>query len=617
MSSHPIYGDHRGNLQRWENDLRSKNKRMEDGTMFPQHWFSLPGLYAMMQIGEKMEVVARLDDQAKDGFKEILDHEVTSFLTKLSKQPYIMAQELTTEATMMAALPRPLTNAIWPNEKRKRRRRILSLETKMPDEGRDSAYSFVEKVNQKLLSARRKIAKSLAKVKLEKPKKWRWQKNDPILIPKVPSPLKVDPEEPMPEHEQKIKGVDPCLEPHSPASVAACIKFAGGPNLDDPGVQQAYERAYRSALNAERMESGETPLLESEPLKPTKNSQPNGFLLKKLENSLEQIRNSRSSINETTKDLSVGVLKRLKTELIRLESNKTEIGTFSLLEIGEKEQTLSGKKAGCDKAKTRGNCEIARNMYESNQKNGIYTAPCVWCVRIEGGAEEGICIEDVHSQTLEGYQCTAFETGELGQQDDSRINTAGPYVKEPHASPSHEIKKIGKSSLAGEVIKDVIADETMMVAMDRMAEETAKGLKIAIESSVFRETNLFMTEELTNGLTESLSSSLSATVSRSMLRKNTREITSKVVSIVTHILTATLGQALTRRPQDDYYCHYCRTEKVYCTLCFQSTTGDYQKDYYSNYFAEYYSKYYSYYYGEVLSEGFAGESINQRPTPKM
>ena len=136
----------------------------------------------------------------------------------------------------------------------------------------------------------------------------------------------------------------------------------------------------------------------------------------------------------------------------------------------------------------------------------------------------------------------------------------------------------------------------------------------AIESSVFRESNIMMTEELTNGLTEDLSSSLSATMSRSLLRKNTREITAKVVPIVTHILTATLGQALTRRPKDDYYCHYCRTQKIYCNLCFQSTKGDYEKDYYSSYFAEYYSKYYTYYYGEVLAEGFAGESVNPKPT---
>ncbi len=614
ISSHPVYGDRDGNLQRWEKDFREKNTRMEDNTMFPQHWFSFPGLYSMMQVGERMELVARLDDQAKDGFKEILDHEVTSFLTKLSKQPYIKSQELITEAVEMVTIPVSTINKVT-LKGRKRRRRLLAAETPKSARGQEILYSFVEKVSEKLRSARSKFLKNLEKVKLEKPKKWRWQKNDPIFLPKV-TPLKIDPETPMPEPEKKVKQPDPCLEPHTPESVAACIKFAQGPDTNDPGVEKAYETAYRSALNAERLERGENPLPEAESPKPLPKSSGKSPLIEKLEKSLEQIRNARQSIGEGTADMSVGVLKRLKAELVRLDPDSAgeEIknSPLSLLEIGE--GGMKGKGASCDKALTRGNCEIARNKYESNSKTGIYNAACVWCVRIEGGAEEGLCIDDVHSQSLKGYECSAFETGEMVQQDDSRIDTAGPYKKEPHASPAHEVKKMGQGRLSGEVLQTTIVDEAMMVAMDRMVEETSKGLKAAIESSVFRESNIMMTEELTNGLTEDLSSSLSATMSRSLLRKNTREITAKVVPIVTHILTATLGQALTRRPKDDYYCHYCRTQKIYCNLCFQSTKGDYEKDYYSSYFAEYYSKYYTYYYGEVLAEGFAGESVNPKPT---
>ena len=59
----------------------------------------------------------------------------------------------------------------------------------------------------------------------------------------------------------------------------------------------------------------------------------------------------------------------------------------------------------------------------------------------------------------------------------------------------------------------------------------------------------------------------------------------------------------------NFYCWYCKKEKIYCHYCYAGTAAATATDYYGSYYAEYYSRYYAYYYSSVLGDGFVDDVL--------
>jgi hypothetical protein len=92
-------------------------------------------------------------------------------------------------------------------------------------------------------------------------------------------------------------------------------------------------------------------------------------------------------------------------------------------------------------------------------------------------------------------------------------------------------------------------------------------------------------------------------------RVATNGISANLIPSLTHSVTATISQSLTRSPRTDFYCWYCKHEKVYCSYCHAGMTAASATDYYGSYYAEYYSRYYAYWYGSVLGDGFVDDVL--------
>ena len=261
-------------------------------------------------------------------------------------------------------------------------------------------------------------------------------------------------------------------------------------------------------------------------------------------------------------------------------------------------------------------CEKQREQFEVAGAHGPESGKCVWCTRREGGAEEGRCVEEAHGADIEsraaangisGVKCHAFSPvgyPPLGKSEQENPDDINP-IKKPHMQ--HETNT-GWTPTA-EQLTDTDVETTMMMIMDRIQEEASIGLKMKVNQTVFRTTNIMLTEAISNGLVESLSETLTALLSRSVLRVGTKEITADLVPTVTHILSSSLTMSLTRSPKNDFYCTYCKTYGYYCTYCIQSSKDDYAKDYYANYFAQYYSKYYTFQYVDVFAADLRGALI--------
>ena len=640
LVSHVVYGDDEENKRRQEDEAKNARSGLEKGTMFPSTWFSRPSIYSMLQILEKGKTMARLDDQTKDGFREIVDSQIILWSTTLIQPKYEKTLAVTQEATRMSTLLGPMEKAIDPGAPimgRRRRllsemfetkqksftRRIVSVEDVPTAEARNILLKYFHSVEELAYTARERLTKKLHASLLElgldinpnKAKKWRWQKNDPEVNQPEPK-VKLSETLPLPSIPiSKKKKWDPCLEPHSPASVAACIKHASGPDLKDKNIEDAYVAAYRNALNAELMEQGKDPMPVNATLPKKDSSQEKSPLIVKLETSIRDIRKAKEihELSEDASDKSIAVLKRLENEVGLLGQAEDERlgGAGSLLEIGER--THGRVSASCDESRSRSSCEKAREIYGANPGNSIYKDACVWCYRIEGGATQGRCVSQEHStkKEMQHYKCTSFEPLGFENKPDESKQVADTTPIQEAASNDNPA---GGGSVTLSSYTDGAVANTMMELMDTMHARTIDGLRKSINDTVFRSTNMMVTEQLTGSLVESLTENVASMLSRTVLRVGNKKIAAKSVPALTHIVTASLGQALTRSPKNDYYCHYCKEFKYYCDFCFRSSVEDYQKDYYSSYYAEYYSQYYTFYYEGPLGEGFAGEIINPQQT---
>eukprot|EP00943_MAST-04B_sp_MAST-4B-sp1_P005736 g5736.t1 len=658
-------------MTRIDDDGIERPIRDNDKTnFFPKRFFSHEEYYSLLQVMVKLNSQAFIGSDPNpvtDALSNIFQSQWIKGFFNFIKVPESLAEMLhqVLEGNLMNGLLEPIVNKVLAGAKtlkRRRRRRLFAKSEKRKLVAKRRKFSkhdlqAMKRITKKLIKPLRQYAKHIIgkfdetlfessdsrllmnfKTHFEKvmPRtdKWRWQSRNPQVETKVKKPVSVKPSEepplPAPIVVKNTTEKGPCMGLKGPSSVAFCIKNAFSPlKLSNVTAEKETNKAYMEALEsaqiAESLEAGKDLIIKKQPIAKIKKKEIKQTELRILENKVSAAMDEMNLLptkHKISRSLPYLVFQRLQN---RIRRRRRQINNGKLPEEVYPPAALSTsfielfsriKTGGCDIHESVKTCETAREMFEINGVNGPESGKCVWCTRRMGSAEEGRCAEEEHAADIEeratangihGVKCHAFQPHGLPPID--RISEENPPYVNALKKPSVQTETNAGMSWGAEVLTDTTVETTMMMIMGKIHEETAIGLQMTVNNTVFRTTNEMLTEEISNGLVESLSESLSALLSRSVLRTGTKEITADLVPTVTHILASSLTMSLTRSPKNDFYCHYCNTFKFYCTYCKQASRDDYEKDYYASYFAQYYSRYYAYFYVDVFAEGFAGESI--------
>ena len=156
---------------------------------------------------------------------------------------------------------------------------------------------------------------------------------------------------------------------------------------------------------------------------------------------------------------------------------------------------------------------------------------------------------------------------------------------------------------------DDMAQEVVSDAVRKVHLNTVMLLRENINVTAVKIASEIITGQIVSNVVPRYTQALASVLTESVTRTAANGISQYLIPSLTHSITATIAQSLTRSPRTDFYCWYCKKEKIYCHYCHAGTTAAVATDYYGSYYAEYYSRYYTYYYGNVLGDGFVDEVL--------
>lgn len=152
--------------------------------------------------------------------------------------------------------------------------------------------------------------------------------------------------------------------------------------------------------------------------------------------------------------------------------------------------------------------------------------------------------------------------------------------------------------------KGPLATRVAIALADSGQEHLTHALTLALQDNLKHVMNSTCSRKLTRKLTASLTVSLTDSLVELMLNSITdiyvdtahRILVHTTLPALTHSVAAVVVKAMSRHPQEDYFCYYCKNKQIYCQNCQNSATNDHWIDYYTAQFAQYYSNYYSRFY---------------------
>jgi Ca2+-binding EF-hand superfamily protein len=136
------------------------------------------------------------------------------------------------------------------------------------------------------------------------------------------------------------------------------------------------------------------------------------------------------------------------------------------------------------------------------------------------------------------------------------------------------------------------------------------NLRFHVNSSCVESLSRAIIKKTTVDLTDSLATLMMRSVSDPYVETATRFMTKVMTPTLTHSLAAVITKSMGHRPQDDYFCWYCKNKNSYCEYCEGFATRDGDLDYYTSYFAQFYSDYFSKFYA-LEANIFAVSDIGQ------
>ena len=152
--------------------------------------------------------------------------------------------------------------------------------------------------------------------------------------------------------------------------------------------------------------------------------------------------------------------------------------------------------------------------------------------------------------------------------------------------------------------KGPLAERVGIGVADSGGEAVAQSLRLAISDNLKHAVNQTVSMKLTRKLTATLTVSLTDSLVKLLMNSITapyvdtshRILVHTLLPALTHSLSAVIVKSMSRHPQEDYFCYYCKHKKIYCRNCKDSATNDHWIDYYTSYYAQYYADYYDRFY---------------------
>jgi len=143
---------------------------------------------------------------------------------------------------------------------------------------------------------------------------------------------------------------------------------------------------------------------------------------------------------------------------------------------------------------------------------------------------------------------------------------------------------------------DTMMNDVMAARLNLHAEDI---IRQPLSSAIARGAATALVPLLEKTFTKSISSIVSPRLSSSavVVRRITKAITSAVVRSV----TLAVGMSVSRSPMSDYYCYYCKNNKMYCDNCAESERRFSEMYLQSSFFAEKSASYYASNYGDYYN----------------
>lgn len=148
----------------------------------------------------------------------------------------------------------------------------------------------------------------------------------------------------------------------------------------------------------------------------------------------------------------------------------------------------------------------------------------------------------------------------------------------------------------GDRVVEATTDSGSEVLFHALSQALGSNLMHSLNTTCTRKLTRSMTELLTVKLTDSLGGALLGSVSDPYVDVATRLLVHGLVPSLSVATATTVTKAMSRHPQEDYFCWYCKERQVYCRFCKESAENDHYVDYYAAYFSRYYGEHYAQFY---------------------
>jgi len=141
------------------------------------------------------------------------------------------------------------------------------------------------------------------------------------------------------------------------------------------------------------------------------------------------------------------------------------------------------------------------------------------------------------------------------------------------------------------------------------------NLMHGVNRTLSRETARRLTLALHNSLTSKISRLVSFGLHRSLPHLITHYVTRPAVPMLSHTIAMVVSHAMSRRSEDDYFCHFCLKSPahIFCKYCEGSMHVHTNLEHYVQYFTAYYSKYYDSFYGEAYTDKVSNDYLREFP----
>lgn len=188
-------------------------------------------------------------------------------------------------------------------------------------------------------------------------------------------------------------------------------------------------------------------------------------------------------------------------------------------------------------------------------------------------------------------------TGDVGKN--TEVDTRGLMVPNANANVPTQVMELAERPMRvniSNLMVDAVIYKLANVLSDSLTNAMAPPIEEALADLVIPKLHQNLQPVLTEVLDEDLVKNLPPLLER-ILNVNLPPL---LTDTLAHAIVPSLSQATAHTADQDYFCHACYWQQMYCSRCRFSRQEGYYASYYAAYYTDYYSNYYRDYYLESM-----------------